>query len=389
MQLFTPKQHLEMNIVNMHIERLSFNERLETFNNNKAAYLSFDASVIKEAAEPNQLIASINAYKDAMNGKAIGFGIAADATASGAQLYAVLSHDNAVARDCNLTSSENYKDFYSEATLAFKTQKSRKEVKQAVMPWFYGSAAKPAQVFGSLEAFEDAMAMAYPGMLRLRQALLKAWNKNNVIQSWTLPDGFQTSSYEQSSETWKVKLGNAYAEIRKHIPAKAESSIKNAANVIHSIDGYVAREAVRRARYGSSNKIQLLQSLRSKNVNIENITMFEKYWALYKKTGMLSAGILPFCDGINPTEHQYDVLRELILSLPNTPFEVLVVHDSFRVLPTYANEIRCLYNKVLYEIAESNLMDSILTDIHGKTTTFEKESFFNFRELGAANHSLS
>jgi hypothetical protein len=61
------------------------------------------------------------------------------------------------------------------------------------------------------------------------------------------------------------------------------------------------------------------------------------------------------------------IIGQLIQSLPEKPFQVISIHDCFRCLPNYGNDLRQQYNNLLAEIAASELLSSIVSQItHSK-----------------------
>jgi hypothetical protein len=48
------------------------------------------------------------------------------------------------------------------------------------------------------------------------------------------------------------------------------------------------------------------------------------------------------------------------------------VHDCFRVLPNYGNDLRRQYNLLLSQMAESNLLSSIVSQITGRKIQADK-----------------
>ncbi len=63
------------------------------------------------------------------------------------------------------------------------------------------------------------------------------------------------------------------------------------------------------------------------------------------------------------------VMREVI---KRCPFELLCTHDEYLAHPNNMNEVRQAYVDVLAEIADGNLLDSILSQITGETVHIEK-----------------
>ena len=70
----------------------------------------------------------------------------------------------------------------------------------------------------------------------------------------------------------------------------------------------------------------------------------------------------------NYSLNQLALLKEIItLSLNAGSFEVVNVHDEFKVHPNYVNQLRKHYNKLLQEFYYSNLLADIIKQISGLT----------------------
>ena len=96
---------------------------------------------------------------------------------------------------------------------------------------------------------------------------------------------------------------------------------------------------------------------------------------LYIKTGLADIVCIQHIDKI---VHQlpHDMLRKMLFTLEtmlqHEPFEVITVHDSFATLAGNCNRLRYWYKEILAEIAESTLLNHLLTQIIGEDCTFKK-----------------
>lgn len=99
----------------------------------------------------------------------------------------------------------------------------------------------------------------------------------------------------------------------------------------------------------------------------EEKTMVSTLWENYERSGFLSARILDYIneDTLWEVKEPEKVLK-LMNSFPSKPFEVITIHDSFRVLPNYGNDIRNQYRNILVQLHESNLLMDIMSQATGK-----------------------
>lgn len=121
----------------------------------------------------------------------------------------------------------------------------------------------------------------------------------------------------------------------------------------------------------------------------ENYVMTEKLWDHYQKSGYLSARILDYIDEetIHLVERQE--ILELINSLPEKPFKLIAVHDCFRCLPTYGNDLRKQYNIQLMLIAKSNLLQFLVSQILGRDVTLGKLDPDLWKDIVDSDYALS
>ena len=83
------------------------------------------------------------------------------------------------------------------------------------------------------------------------------------------------------------------------------------------------------------------------------------------------------------------VVQELIDSLPAKPFQVMTIHDCFRCLPSYGNDLRKQYNLQLALIAKSDILSHMLTSITGHPVPITKDDPNMWEGILTANYALS
>jgi DNA-directed RNA polymerase len=212
---------------------------------------------IEHADEPFLYTKAVYAYSDAKVGNPTGYIMGLDATASGLQLMACLTGCMATAANTNLTSLTTREDIYgkvaNEMNKLLGTSLTRKQVKDPVMTVFYGSKAQPIKLFGegtpALQAFYKVLNTELPGAMKLMQIMQAHWDPYTLKHEWSLPDGHVVVApvYQKVDKKIEVdELNHATFTHRADVIMPADNGLSLAANIIHSIDGYVVREMYRR-----------------------------------------------------------------------------------------------------------------------------------------------
>jgi uncharacterized HAD superfamily protein len=117
------------------------------------------------------------------------------------------------------------------------------------------------------------------------------------------------------------------------------------------------------------------------------------YVEQYERSGMADAVILPYLkDGQTiflSTDHLMALETITASMLSHKPFPVISIHDEYKCHANNMNHLRQHYINVFAELAESNALSDVLSQIHGEQGTFPKLS----NNLGAlirnSNYALS
>jgi hypothetical protein len=162
----------------------------------------------------------------------------------------------------------------------------------------------------------------------------------------------------------------------------------------HSIDGMIVRELARRCMYDSKYIQQLTDSINKVDTfgwsnSREKDKMAIMLWKHYKDSGYLSARILDYLDEMNLANVDHLIILNLIKSLPVKAFNVISVHDCFRVLPNYGNDLRKQYNIILSNIAKSDMLSYILSQIIGHKIKVAKHDPNLWKDILDSNYALS
>lgn len=403
MQKFTAKQYLKIDIANNfgdNMDKKTWSERLAWFDQNESNLVN----LVVKAENPALFYAGIKALDDVNQGKAIGYPVSLDATSSGLQILAVLTGDTNAAALCNVVNTGKREDAYTGVyqrmldQIGETSKIDREDVKRSVMTALYGSKAVPKEVFGEgmlLRVFEHTMVQVAPAAWELNQLMLEIWNPKALSNDWVLPDNFHVHVKVMAQRKEVIHWLNEPVDTFYNVNAPIEEGRSLGANMVHSIDGMMVREIVRRCDY-QPKKIEKLQRIIFKSWgNYEEYEdnkdnrMVLKLWEHYQSTGYLSARILDHLKAENIDMVDRIVISKLIDSLPAKPFKVIAVHDCFRCLPNYMNDLREQYTRQLMLIAKSNLLMSILSQIMGKPVSIGKMNPDLWKQVMDSDYALS
>lgn len=404
MQTFSARDYLKIDISNSFgNDKLDWSERIEWFDNNQHQLLD----LLKQAETPALYYAGVMAWRDVNQGIPSGYPISLDGCSSGMQLLACLTGDTEAAKLCGVISTGHREDSYTliyEYMLSLSDTSSRVTrdmTKRAIMTSLYGSTNVPKEVFGEgelLEIFYKAMAEKAPYAWNLNQMFLQMWDPEVTCHSWVLPDNFHVhvKVMAKMEDTFHY-LDQPYTVTRYENRGTTEGRSLGA-NTIHSVDGFIVREIMRRCNYDRlvvDNAMQAViyhgrdEAAEYAGLPSRDTDMLLTLWEHYKSSGYLSARILDYITDFNARYVDRQAILDLIDSLPKKPFEVLSIHDCFRCLPSYGNDLRKQYNLQLALIAKSNMLAFLLSGILQKPITVEKENPEMWLQILEADYSLS
>ena len=132
----------------------------------------------------------------------------------------------------------------------------RKVIKEVTMTHFYNSEAWPRKLLSSeeLKVFYEVITGLLPGAEAVMYSINQCWNNQADHHSWIMPDGHTAyvpvvegiSGTYMDSELGEIPL-------KWYQKTNSQNYRSLCPNVIHSIDGYVAREMVRRCDFQLSH----------------------------------------------------------------------------------------------------------------------------------------
>ena len=185
-----------------------------------------------------------------------------DATSSGLQLMAVLSGCRETAKWVNCIDPNKRYDLYTEVANMMNSKLpkdkyvKRKIIKESTMTHYYNSKATPKFLLSKeqLEVFYEVLDGLLPGAEVVMETINNCWNYEKDHHSWIMPDGHKvyvpiiigTNVIYSDPELGEIPL-------RFHEQTLSNDFKSLCPNVIHSVDGYVAREMVRRCNFQLSH----------------------------------------------------------------------------------------------------------------------------------------
>jgi hypothetical protein len=378
------------------LDKLTFEDRISWAEDNLVQLENLSVS-----AETAPLyMKAVLAIRKAQAGLPSGHLVGVDGCCSGIQVMSVLTGCHAGAEATGLVNPEVRADAYSACTEAMQVilgnslAVSRKDAKSALMTSFYGSKAQPKIIFGEetkeLSAFYEAAKAIAPGAWELLQDLLASWQPYALQHAWVLPDGFDARIKVMTKKEARIEvdeLDHATFTYEFYENQGQKAGLSNAANLTHSVDAYILRSMHRRCNYDREvveHAAALLEiEMISRHLNpcayiADPQDPINKYLDHYKRSTVADVVILPLLTADNTRFMSPEHLNKLATivngMLQYQPFHLVTIHDEFKAHPNNINWVRWQYKEILADLADSNLLDDLLSQIHGTPGTFNKLS---------------
>lgn len=367
----------------------------------------------KEWKEKPLYIKAVMALRKIQQGLPTGHMIGCDSTASGVQIMSALTGCHAGALATGLIDPEVRADLYSAVNesmqeilrnsleikesdfttpLAVGTKVTRAAAKQAVMCSFYGSKAEPENLFGKdteeLECFYQTMEKVAPGAWELRKDLLEAWQPYALSHEWVMPDGFEAKVKVMQKvlteggnlprieidELEHHQFGYTYYENKG-----SKKGLSLVANVIHSVDGYIVRTMHRKCNYDpivvNAAYAAICNAIGKEKSKPEGKVKY--YVEQYERSSVADVVILPWitADATALSDKHLEKLKLLCEQmLQHKPFPIVTIHDQFNCHAGNVDQMRYHYKETLADLADSEILSDIFSQIYGCKVTYSKLS---------------
>lgn len=355
--------------------------------------------------EPASYIKAVQTLRAAQRGEATGHLISLDGVCSGVQILSALTGCIKGATATGLIDPNVRSDAYSHITKEMNrllvkdgiasVVVSREDAKDATVKAVYGSKKDPENLFGDIvEYYHQACLNVAQGAFELLPDVISLWNPNGLDHSWTLADGFEVFIPVIETMTTRVavdELGSTITVEYEDNHAK-DFSVSLAANITHSIDALVCRNMIRRCSYDENQLRVIKYALKKSTYEPMEDRHLQYYVELAEVNQWVDPVILDHLTLSNVCQlpkwyaDKLDKLIDRMLKYP--PFELLTVHDAFRCHANNGNAVRYHYKEILAELAESEILSSIMSQLIGKKGKYPKLS--NIAHLiRESNYALS
>ena len=395
MQFYTGYQYLLIDAATQYgLDKLTFEERMAwtTEHLDELEYMS-------QSADTGPLYQkAVQAIRKAQQGLPTGHLVGVDGTCSGIQMMSVLTGCEAGAAATGLVDPNVRADAYTTCTevmngiLGGNLVVDRKDAKQALMTSFYGSKAEPKNLFGEetpeLAAFYQAAQIIAPGAWELLQDLLASWQPYALQHAWVMPDGFDARIKVMKKVEARIEvdeLDHATFTYEFYENQGSKSGLSNAANVTHSVDAYVLRTMHRRCNYDREIaeqasawiEIEMLERIMGAKREVSRPSGKAGYYVQqYERSTVPDVVIMPYLNPENlqqlSQKHLEHLAKIINGMLQYQPFELVTIHDEFKAHPNNINWVRWNYKEILADLADSFLLDDLLSQLHGKPGYFPK-----------------
>jgi hypothetical protein len=117
------------------------------------------------------------------------------------------------------------------------------------------------------------------------------------------------------------------------------------------------------------------------------------YVDLFKANNIVDPVIFPCITSINtqyiPTAMLEELKKIALMMLEHKPFELITVHDEFKSHANKCNYVRAHYREILAQLSESEILTSVLNQLHNANSKYTKLSTNLASYIRSSNYALS
>lgn len=394
MKTYSPIEYLCIDIANnFGLDKELFSTRIQWVKDNYNKLEELESEATEDAVQYKK---SVMALRSVVRGEETGHLISLDSTCSGIQILSAITGCKAGARITNLMPIEQRFDAYTEITRSMNNilrdqgkldfNVSRSDAKDAVMKGVYGSKAEPRNIFGDgplLDMFYQACFKEAPGAYGLLDVLTNVWQPNALAHSWNMPDNFHVQVKVMQTKETRIEvdeLDHHQFVCQYKVNEGTPFGVSLVANTTHSIDAYILRTLIRRT---SMNRILVKECLHllegvAKGTKYTPCDELNELFQLTTQTNIVDPVWFTLINKTNIKNIPYVLAQRLIglgtKMLSHKAYDLLTVHDAFRQHANYCQNTRYWYAEILAELAESKILENIVSQITDTYTPFRKYS---------------
>ena len=217
---------------------------------------------------------------------------------------------------------------------------------------------------GVEEFFYMSIDNTTPMVSLLKETFMSLWDDTRTDFRWILPDGFVAQL--KPNETLEIEIkpfGQFTIKMLAKVVANTTKSTALGVSVIHSVDGFIARELINRCNYKEKPLKDLI-------VKIDEFLLLNPD---HKQTGyhdFISHAVLFRLDYEDLYEYSYeqllDMKRKCIQTLDYKAFPVKPIHDGFGSHPNHSKRMQQVHAQIKSELTASHVLETIIMQISGK-----------------------
>lgn len=250
------------------LSKKSYDDKIDWFDENKHLL----NELINTAKEPHTFRRLVeHGWNNYLNDLPVHITCGVDASNSQLQMISVLLKDAQTASICNVINDSNEpRDAYllvaNEMTRLFKSKDkhiefTRDHIKQSSMIDGYGAGKELVKKqlkedMGSLftddavDIFYEAQRNIAPAAAIMKQLFQSCWNEKALSITWTMPDGFVCELKPMQTIKADINLFDAMPlSMLVQVNLNTSRNTSLGVSVIHSTDGYVARQMISRCEF--------------------------------------------------------------------------------------------------------------------------------------------
>ncbi len=327
MQTFTGLEYLKIDIANCFgLDKKSWIDRLTWFEIHEPEL----NNIIEDAESPLLFLKAINVYEQTLDGHSTGHNMFLDATASGLQIMAVLSGCKKTAAHVNLINTGKREDVYIEA------------------------AKKMSKFLGN----------------------------NIIITRDTIKKPLMTHYYNKMIQD---TLNNAEQEAFYYVLSESFEGAEAVKDLINEYWDATALEHTWTLPDGHVANVKVTEMV---NARIEVDELDHTTFTYRFETNKSSEIYTSLVPNIIHSIDAY-IAREMIRRANKAGFELAHIHDAFCAHPNYIQQVRKFYIDILAEIADTDLLANILSEISGKQVSLNKFSHSLSKDILQSEYALS